>query len=147
MGLAVAAQEAKLDTGLAALVLLIRFHGIAADPAQLSHRFGRTRFTTTEMLRAARELKLKARLATPSWRRLQAVPLPAIAERKDGSFFILGKVADDKVLIQDPAAGRPGLLARDAFEAQWSGQLILMTRRASLTALPAASTLPGSCRP
>ena len=125
MGLAVAAQEAKLDTGLAALVLLIRFHGIAADPAQLSHRFGRTRFTTTEMLRAARELKLKARLATPSWRRLQAVPLPAIAECKDGRFVILAKADDGQVLIQAPDVGYPELLPIETFKAQWAGGLCL----------------------
>ena len=135
MGLAVAAQEAKLDTGLAALVLLIRFHGIAADPAQLSHRFGRTRFTTTEMLRAARELKLKARLATPSWRRLQAVPLPAIAECKDGRFVILAKADDGQVLIQAPDVGYPELLPIETFKAQWAGRLALMTRRAGLTDL------------
>ncbi len=135
MGLAVAAQEAKLDTGLAALVLLIRFHGIAADPAQLSHRFGRTRFTTTEMLRAARELKLKARLATPSWRRLQAVPLPAIAECKDGRFVILAKADDGQVLIQAPDVGYPELLPIETFKAQWAGRLVLMTRRAGLTDL------------
>jgi hypothetical protein len=30
----------------------------------------------------------------------------AIAERADGSFLILGKVADDKVLVHDPVDGR-----------------------------------------
>ncbi|WP_253938414.1 cysteine peptidase family C39 domain-containing protein [Hahella sp. HN01] len=30
----------RLDTGLAALVMLARFHQVAADPAQIQHHFG-----------------------------------------------------------------------------------------------------------
>ena len=29
-----------MQSGVAALVLLLRFHGIGADPAQIRHRFG-----------------------------------------------------------------------------------------------------------
>jgi ABC-type bacteriocin/lantibiotic exporter with double-glycine peptidase domain len=33
------ADAATFDSGLAGLVLVARFHGIAADPAQLAHEF------------------------------------------------------------------------------------------------------------
>lgn len=51
------------DTGLLGLVLLAQFHGIA-DPAQLSHQFGRGSepFSETELLLAAKSLELKARI-------------------------------------------------------------------------------------
>jgi len=122
-------------TGLEALVLLLRFHGIPADPEQIRHRFGGASIGVSEMLLCAKELKLKARVLTRNWDRLVRTPLPAIAERHDGSFFILGKIVDDNALIQDPAISHPQMLSRAEFESQWCGRLVLMTRRASLNDL------------
>jgi ATP-binding cassette, subfamily B, bacterial HlyB/CyaB len=79
------------EDGLAALVLLLRFHGIAADPAQIRHRFGGGAIGLGEMVRAARELKLRARAVSSDWRRLAQTPLPAIAERRGGSFVVLAR--------------------------------------------------------
>jgi subfamily B ATP-binding cassette protein HlyB/CyaB len=119
------------DTGLASLVLLLRFHGIAADPQQLTHQYGQ-RIGVTGMLRCAKDVKLKARSIDSDWERLGKTPLPVIAEKKDGGFLIIGKMGDGQVLIHDPAAGRPQSLDRAAFESQWNGKLVLMARRAGL---------------
>jgi ATP-binding cassette, subfamily B, bacterial HlyB/CyaB len=123
------------EDGAAALVLLLRVHGIAADTAQLRRRFGGAAIGLAEMVRSARELALRARVVPSDWRRLAKTPLPAIAERRDGGFLILAKVSDDNALVQDPASGRPQVLPRAEFENQWSGRLLLMTRRASLSDL------------
>ena len=85
-----------------------------------------------EILRCAKDLKLKARIVESSWDRLAKTSLPAIAERSDGSFIIVSKVADAGALIFDPIAGSPQSIDRARFESEWSGRLILMTRRASL---------------
>jgi ATP-binding cassette, subfamily B, bacterial HlyB/CyaB len=122
-------------TGAETLVLLLRFLGLAADPQQLQHQFGGGPIGVTEMLRSAKDQKLKARAVTTNWRRLEKTPLPAIAERKNGSFFILGRVGDEKALIQDPTVGRPQILSREEFEEQWSGRLVLIARRAALNEL------------
>lgn len=123
------------DTGLASLTLQLRILGIAADPDQLRHRFGGVRFSSTEILRCAKDLGLKARRVDKDWERLGKTTLPAIAEWRDGAFVILAKVDADKALIHHPATGRPELLPRAEFEAAWNGSLIVMTRRASLTEL------------
>lgn len=120
------------DFNIAALGLILRFHEIAVDPAQIRHQFGAL-FGASEILRCAKEFRLKARLVTTDWLRLAQTPLPALAEGRDGSFVILGKVVDDdKALIQDPQVGRPQLVARADFEARWSGRLILVARRTTL---------------
>src|SRR5215469_9925138 len=124
-----------LDAGAAALVLLLRFHGVAADPAQIRHRFAGAAIGLAEMVLASRELKLRARAVDSDWRRLAKTPLPAIAERRDGGFLIVAKLSPEGVLVQDPAAGRPQVLPRAEFEQQWSGRLLLMARRASLSDL------------
>jgi subfamily B ATP-binding cassette protein HlyB/CyaB len=118
-------------TGVSVLVLLLRFHGIAVDAKQLLHQYGET-IGTGEILRCAKDLKLKARAIDSTWERLAKTTLPAIAELREGGFVIVSKAADASVLILDPAVGRPEKLDRRAFESRWSGRLILMTRRASL---------------
>jgi subfamily B ATP-binding cassette protein HlyB/CyaB len=42
------------DPGLAVLVMLLRFHGLSADPEQIRHRFGRGTIGIFEMLRCAK---------------------------------------------------------------------------------------------
>jgi subfamily B ATP-binding cassette protein HlyB/CyaB len=123
------------DPGLLALVMLLRFHGLGADPEQIRHRFGAATIGIPEMLRGAKELGFKARARLTSWKRLESTPLPAIAALKDGGFLLLGKVGDGKVLVQSPLSPRPALMARAEFEAVWNGHLVLMTRRARLVDL------------
>ena len=123
------------DTGLISLVLILRFLGIAASPDGLKHQYGNASRTMEagELLRCAKGLGVKARLVRTTWDRLARTPLPAIARRRDGRFFVLAQVASDKVLIQDPAETRPLAVDRAKFEEAWSGELILLTRRAALT--------------
>jgi subfamily B ATP-binding cassette protein HlyB/CyaB len=120
------------DPGLAALVMLLRFNGIGANGEQIRHQLGMARIGIPEMLRCAKQLGLKSRARKTGWERLAATPMPAIAALKDGGFLILGKIGEDKVLVQRPLAPRPEAMERAAFEAIWDGQLVLMARRAGL---------------
>jgi ATP-binding cassette, subfamily B, bacterial HlyB/CyaB len=123
---------AAVDPGLASLVLLLRYHGIAAEGEQISHQLGTRTIGTTDMLRFAKSVGLKATSRTIAWDRLANAALPAIAQLKDGSYLFLAKADKDKVLIQQPNVARPAIMTREQFEAVWSGGLILMTRRGSL---------------
>lgn len=122
----------EIDTGLQTLALMLRFHGVPVDTAQIEHQFAGVRVRIPEMLRCAKTLKLKARSITTDWAYLLNAQLPAIAECRDGDFLIVGKVAEPGALVQVPSVGRPQLMTRAQFEAQWTGRLVLMTRRASL---------------
>ncbi|MDQ7250321.1 ABC transporter transmembrane domain-containing protein, partial [Dongia sedimenti] len=132
---AVAAGEQGVDTGLLCLVLMLRYIGVPADSAQLRHRFGNLseRITATDILRTAKELRLKSRVVGSNWSRLAKSPLPAIAATKKGGFFIVAKVAEDKTLIHDPIENRPVTMTRAELEAAWNGKLIFIAKRASLT--------------
>src|SRR5476649_2474109 len=88
------------DPGLTALVMLLRFHGIGADPAQIRHQCGTAAIGAADMVRCAKEFGLKARRLRINWTRLASTPLPAIAVLKDGGFLLLGKVGDGKVVVQ-----------------------------------------------
>ena len=103
-----------IDTGLLCLVLMLRFHGLAVDAKALSHRFapGPKGLEDADLLRASRESGLKARWVRTGWERLTKTPLPAIAETRDGRYFVLAKVAtgepaengtsEAKALVHDP---------------------------------------------
>ena len=104
--LAVTDKPAPAQSGLAALVLLLRFHSIGADPEQIRHRFGDD-IGVPEMLRCAKEFGLKARTYRSSWQRLTKTPLPGIAVLRDGGYLLLGKASEEQVLVQDPLSPRP----------------------------------------
>jgi subfamily B ATP-binding cassette protein HlyB/CyaB len=124
----------NLDTGLACLVMLARFHQIAADPGQLTHQFkvSGASFCKTDILLAAKQLGMQAKVVKTSYDRLDRTPLPAMAVDKGGGYFILARFADDKVLIHDPRAHQPKIVEKEQFLAHWDGELILFTSRASM---------------
>ncbi len=119
---------------LQALCLIARLHHIAAEPAHLTHQLGWPPShtpSTDDLLLAAKHLGLKAKLSRSPIDRLNLVPLPALALMADGRFCVLAQCDGQRVLMQEPG-GRPVIEPLGVFETQWSGQLILITSRASL---------------
>jgi subfamily B ATP-binding cassette protein HlyB/CyaB len=121
--------------GLTALVMLLRFHSVSIEPAQIRHQLGTDTIGVPEMLRCATQLRLKARETRTRWDRLPRTALPGIAPLRDGGFLLLGKADEAKILVQAPDSPRAGLMTRAELEAVWDGRLVLMTRRAKLTDL------------
>jgi subfamily B ATP-binding cassette protein HlyB/CyaB len=118
-------ETVQNDTGLQCLALLLRFHQLSVDPAQIAHRFSAAAIGVPEMLRCAKELKLKARVVSESWAGLMKLPLPAIIELKDKTFIIVGKVSAEDALVQSPAENRPRIIKRTEFEYDWTGRVVL----------------------
>ncbi|MGH8241025.1 MAG: ABC transporter transmembrane domain-containing protein, partial [Steroidobacteraceae bacterium] len=125
------------DSGLISFVLLLRLHSIPADPAQLRHQYlqGSEQFGADEMLRAAKQLGLRARRIASDWDRLCATALPAIARLNSGHFVLAGRCAAEQVLIQDPTTGRPAAIHKQEFLGLWTGELILFSKRSLLKRL------------
>lgn len=129
-----AGDRSSIDSGLACLLLLARFHGVATDAAQLAHLFqedGKP-FAVQEILLAAKSLKLKAKLVDSNVGRLLKLPLPAIAIDDAGAFLVLARADEQSVLVHDPARSTPEVLSHAEWQRRWSGKLILFTSRASL---------------
>jgi subfamily B ATP-binding cassette protein HlyB/CyaB len=131
-----------IDTGLACLVMMARFHGVAADADQLAHDYaplGKP-MGNTDILLAARHLELQAKAVKVQTARLATTPLPALAVGRDAQgnpdYFILARVDDSgdalQVLIQSPVAGRPETLSLAELEARWTGEVLLSTSRAAM---------------
>jgi subfamily B ATP-binding cassette protein HlyB/CyaB len=130
-------EVAKHLAPLKALAVVARLHHVAADPEALRHQLGKSAsqpLQCDDLLLAAKQLGLKAKLSTSSVDRLSLVPLPALALMHDGSVAVLAQCDGRRVLLQSFTAGegRPLIEPVEAFAAQWSGRLILITSRASL---------------
>jgi ATP-binding cassette, subfamily B, bacterial HlyB/CyaB len=119
--------------GAWALALALQVLGIPADPAQIRHDSGASAsLSEAELLRAARRFPVKAKAVDSSVGRLARLPLPALAELRCGGYVVVGKVIEDRLLLQGQQDARPKTLVFNDFEHEWTGRLILISRRAPL---------------
>jgi len=123
------------DPGLIALVMMLRFQGIGVDPEQIRHQYRGMPIGVAEIIRCAKDLGLRARAITTNWSRLAKTPMPALAVLRDGGFMLFGKIGDDSIIALEPGRPRPVMLQQAELEDIWDGQLVLMTKRASLSDL------------
>lgn len=135
-GEAPSAQDAEAshgagDTALAAFVLMLGFLQKPADPEQLRHAAGKggAPLDASDLLRLAKQIDVRAREVDAPVTRLARQPLPAIAQSKDGAFFLLLQVSDDKALVFHPDADKPQAVPLDVLVENYAGKLILMTTR------------------
>lgn len=122
----------SLDSGLACLVMMARFHNVAASSEQLAHEFAHSNgcVSQSDLLLAARRLGLKAKSAKCRLDRLERTPLPAIAADSQGGFFIIARIDQGKALIHDPRDQRPTVVPLDELEQRWAGSLVLLRTEA-----------------
>ena len=127
------ARALPIDAGAGALAFLLQLLGLPADAAQILHQSGKASLGEADVLRAAKHFPVKARAVGATVERLESLPLPALALLRDGDWLVVGKAADGKILVQSPLAAGAEILTQEAFAERWSGRLVLMTRRASLS--------------
>ena len=121
------------DPGAISFAFILQLLGVPANPAEILHQSGLVSLDEDAMLRAAKRFPLKARAINTTYERLETTPLPALAALKDGGWMVIGRVADGKILVQDPRTPTPEMLTPEDLDARWTGRMILMTRRATLS--------------
>jgi subfamily B ATP-binding cassette protein HlyB/CyaB len=127
------AHTPPVPSGLSCLAIVAGFHGKPADAAALMHRFAISdTLSDANLLRIAKALELKAKLVRSNGIRLDRLPLPAMMERRDGSWIVLAKSGENELLVLDPSVGRPEVMPRQAFLDAWSGRTLLLASRASV---------------
>ena len=136
---------------LEALCTLARLHQVAADPGTLAHQLAITRGASVScdtLLQAAHHLGLQAKRVRTSGERLTLAPLPALALlRSTGDddqastprnfhAVVLAQCDGQRVLYQDPHhpdGNRPTIEPLAVFAQRWTGELVLVRSRASVT--------------
>jgi subfamily B ATP-binding cassette protein HlyB/CyaB len=122
-----------VDPGLAALASVAAYYRVYTDPAQLAHNLGlgERASTSEDLLRAAHRLGLKARLLkSQALQRLISAPMPCITRMKNGDCrVVLARLPDGRFRIGDPTTRIARELSDEEAADEWSGELILITRR------------------
>jgi ATP-binding cassette, subfamily B, bacterial HlyB/CyaB len=147
---------------LASLCTVARLHQVAADPETLLHRLGLAPsepLAVDDLLRAAHLLGLRAKRIRSRIDRLAQTPLPALALMQASpdaatgdtglQVLVLAQCDGRRVLATGPRGeappsvdaqgaqrGRPGSVPQiepvEAFATRWTGELILISSRATL---------------
>lgn len=123
-----------IDTGLACLIAIAQYYNIPADYRQLERAYvlheGSVDFTT--LVRAARELKLKARAYSGLKEEdLDRLVYPVLIGMKSGRKLVITTITDDGTMyIMDPVFSQQPVPA-DKYKLllDWTGDAILFTRR------------------
>ena len=124
------------DSGLVAFATVLAIHRIAVDVGQLRHGLGHHRPIDADDLKrlAKRQPDVRARSAWTSYDKLARTPLPALANGPAG-WFVIAQVSGDEAIIQPPCPSLDGVqpqvlkVTRDALQAMWSGELVLIATR------------------
>ena len=123
------------NTGLECLIIIARLSGVHADPAQIKHAYAINDNSTdiADILKIAKDLKLKAGKVKAKFSRLDKIPMPAILKFNNGEFVVLAKKEPDKesYCILDPLLGKPEFREADYLEENWSGEAVLISLKSS----------------
>ena len=125
-----------IDTGLASLSVIAAYYKIPIDMRQMERAYVLEAGTvdTVTLVRAAKDLKLKARAYEGVTREgMKNMVYPAIIHMKNGQYIVITGMRGDKMYIIDPSYKMEPMEANVAKVLEdWTGEMILFTRRFSL---------------
>ena len=118
------------DSGLLSLALIF---GLAQVPFDLDRM--RREFLspgeiagTDDLSRIAKSFGFKTRASRSSVKRIDALSLPVIGRRRDGSFFVIGRRTPGGVHVGEGGGG-PVEWSLDQLAAEWTGEVLFVVRR------------------
>lgn len=123
------------DLTLLGLSIFAKLHRISINDEQIKYKFAQNgKLTQSQLLLAAKELGLKAKLLTKNKERLPFFHLPVLVWRNDGKHFILAKIDQEnkRYLIHDLENNQPVILSEEEFEQIYQQQIIAFTSRVSV---------------
>lgn len=126
------------SAAVSVLRVFARLHGLSLDPGQMKRLLHAEDGATdiAEVLRALGELGFEAHRIEGAFAKLRRAALPVLAEGRDGSLFLVGKVEDDLAVVQFADKSAPESLTRAQLETVWRGAWIEAQRHRSGAEMP-----------
>lgn len=138
-GAAGGATQSRTDvsSALFCMALLSRQQGHRLNIDTLKHRFGHLpAMDESEVLRAFRDIGMRARLVALTRRRVKSLPLPAIMSDGEGSYFLVQKLDGGRAMVHRQGRASAEMLSVDELLHASTGRAILV----------AADRAPGTSR-
>lgn len=130
----------QFDSGFECLFLAAKFHHLEVDAGRLRHEFNPHDQSVgwVNLVRAAKDIGFKARIGKINWKRMSYMPLPVIAQEKNGDFVLMvvyrrDEGGQEEVLLQHPKESRPRTIGRLELEKLLNDKCIFLASRASMT--------------
>ncbi len=127
-------MQQELNRGLFALTIAARVLGIPAEYEQLIFNYPGDG-SELGILRAAKELGLKSKIVKTTLNRIQKIALPCIAILAECDFCVILKAKNNKIIVFKTETHHPLTLSYEEFSAQWTGRVILLSKKFNLKEL------------
>lgn len=123
--------DEKRDSGLTCLIMLAAYHGIAIDEARIRHacNLEGKRTELADLLRMAKQSKLKARHVQIGINKLKSMPLPVLIGFADGEYGILLKIQEEKALLAFANERSPRVISEEQLNQIYGGHALLIVPR------------------
>lgn len=120
-------QQDETDCGAACLAMISRYYGVRLSVGRLRDlaNVGREGASLHSLSVAAEKLGYTTRAVKTDYGHLMKTALPVIAHWKGYHYIVVYRVHEKHVVLGDPAAGLIKM-KRQAFEAGWTGTLLLL---------------------
>jgi len=130
---------AKIDTALACLVNIAAHFKIPADYEQIARAYivDKNGVDTVGLLRAAGDLGLKSRkFEGIAAEHVAKMPHPCVCRMKNGAYVLYrGVNKEGNPLLFDPGSGQQAFVKTSRFAKDFSGEVVLFTKRFSIEKL------------
>ena len=119
------------DTGLITLINICQYWGVNIDKQQIIHRYCLQDriMTPIDIVKAAKDLNFKIRYIKKCKTKVNKLPMPCILCDKEGKFFILAKIVNEKVLILNAEENKPSLINTKELKEMWDGSILLFKHK------------------
>ncbi len=119
--------EGKIDALLKCLTVVFSLNGKAVQENQLKRAYAADGglLSLTELIRASREVGLRAQELKAAKHHLAALPMPFIACIREGEYLVVVKCLDEKVIVYNPFHGVMEQLSAQGLQKEWDGTCIL----------------------
>jgi len=123
----------KYDELWQGIFCLIQLQGIPAERDRLLAASKEKPKDWRELAKLGKSLGLRLKKRDYDPEELSSLEDPVLALMKDGSWRVLGKGNDQRIMIMNPLSGEAGAVTLDKFISQWSGECLRVSEPFSLS--------------
>lgn len=124
-------KDVNKDPGISCLISIAAYYGMSVNEEGIKHTYNLydRKASVQDILRMAKQLKLKARNVRLLTDKLGDITLPAIIGIRDSEFAILLKANEGKFLVAVHNERAPKVLGQEEFDSLYNGETILLVPR------------------